>query len=73
MVQALKYGLMELSTKVNGETTKQTAKASFGMLTVTSMKATGKMTRPMVKEYMYMLMVQDTKDSGKMTYKTATV
>lgn len=70
---ALKFGLTEQNTRVNGSSTRQMGKESSGTPMETSMKAIGKMIRLMDSESISMLTVQDTRDSGKMTFRMAGV
>lgn len=70
MAQAFRYGLMELSTKENGNSIKLTVKGNSGMQMVMFMKVTGKMIRPMDTECTFTLTEPDMKDNGKMISKT---
>jgi hypothetical protein len=69
----LKSGLMVLSTRANGERTRQTARVSSGMPTAMSMKASGKTTRQMDLASTSMSMAQSMKVSGRTISKTETV
>jgi hypothetical protein len=70
-VLALKFGLMERSTKASGVRTRQMARASFGMLMAIFTKANGKTIKPMALVYTSTKMVLSTKATGKMICKTA--
>jgi hypothetical protein len=68
-----RYGLMVLSTKVNGASTKQMERVNSGMQMVTSMKDSGKMTKQMVMESTCMSMELNMKAIGEMIFRTAQV
>lgn len=51
MVREHKFGLMELNTKADGGTIKQTDMVNSTMLMEMYMKVSGKMIRPMEREY----------------------
>jgi hypothetical protein len=64
-----KCGLTVPSMKVTGSRIKPTAKANFGMPTVTCTRASGKMTRQMDMVSTFMSMGLDTRVIGKMISK----
>jgi len=69
MDQEFRFGLITLSTKVNGEKIKPTEEESSGMPTAISMKESGRMIRPMAMVSTFTLTVLNTKATGRTTYK----
>ena len=65
-------GMMELTMKVNGTTTKPRAKELFGMLKVTYIMESLRMTWPMGMESTHILMAPSTKESLETTCRRAT-
>ena len=73
MVLALRCGPMEPNTRVNGDSTKQTARVNSGMLMATSTKAFGKTTKQMATVSTCTSTEQSMKVIGEMICKTALV
>lgn len=65
MAVVSKSGLMVHDMRGNGNSTKLTARASFGMSTEMSLTESGKMIRPMATGFTLMLMERSTKVTGK--------